>query len=128
MMKTGSIVVVGILATAMGCAGPKAEGSGTPREGLAKPEVASVIDGQRDAFQRCYTEELGATPTLAGTLEVSFTIGTDGSVVAADVTKDGLGSAAVGSCVISVLKTLKFPAPADGTVTVGNSFVFQSDK
>ncbi|HEY1098399.1 MAG TPA: AgmX/PglI C-terminal domain-containing protein, partial [Myxococcota bacterium] len=60
-----------------------------------------------------------------GKLVVEFTIGEDGKVVSASVVKDGLGSAEVGTCVVNLLKRLRFPAPADGEVTISNPFVFQ---
>ena len=60
-----------------------------------------------------------------GKLIVEFTIGDGGRVTEAVVVRDGLGSSQVSKCVLGVLKRMRFPAPADGEVTITNSFVFQ---
>ncbi len=92
---------------------------------IDKKSVASTIRRRQDGFQGCYETALKANSKLSGKLVVDFTIGDDGRVTEARVVKDGVGSAEVSSCVISLLKRLKFPAPSDGEVTISNTFVFQ---
>jgi outer membrane biosynthesis protein TonB len=92
---------------------------------IDKKSVAATIRRRQDGFQGCYETALKANSKLAGKLVVEFTIGDDGKVTEARVVKDGVGSGEVSSCVVSLLKRLKFPAPADGEVTISNTFVFQ---
>jgi outer membrane biosynthesis protein TonB len=92
---------------------------------IDKKSVAATIRRRQDGFQGCYETALKANSKLAGKLVVEFTIGDDGKVTEARVVKDGVGSGEVSSCVVGLLKRLKFPAPADGEVTISNTFVFQ---
>ena len=92
---------------------------------IDKNSVAATIRRRQDGFQGCYETALKANSKLAGKLVVEFTIGDDGKVTEARVVKDGVGSGEVSSCVVGLLKRLKFPAPADGEVTISNTFVFQ---
>jgi hypothetical protein len=90
-----------------------------------KKGVAATIRRRQEGFQACYEEALKANSKLQGKLVVEFTIGDGGKVTDARVVKDGLGSAQVSTCVVGLLKRLRFPAPSDGEVTISNSFVFQ---
>jgi len=92
---------------------------------IDKKSVANAIRRRQDGFQGCYETALKANSKLAGKLVVDFTIADDGRVIEANVVKDGIGSAEVSSCVIALLKRLKFPAPEGGEVTISNTFVFQ---
>jgi hypothetical protein len=90
-----------------------------------KKGVAATIRRRQDAFQSCYENALKANSKLQGKLVVEFTIGDGGKVTDARVVRDGLGSAEVAGCVLATLKRIRFPSPADGEVTISNSFVFQ---
>jgi outer membrane biosynthesis protein TonB len=92
---------------------------------IDKKSVQATIRRRQDGFSACYENALKANSKLQGKLVVEFTIGDDGKVVSASVVKDGLNSSEVSSCVVGLLKRLRFPAPADGEVTISNSFVFQ---
>ena len=92
---------------------------------IDKKSVAATIRRRQDGFQACYETALKVNSKLKGKLIVEFTIGETGKVIDANIAKDGLGSAEVGSCVIGLLKRLRFPAPSDGEVTISNTFVFQ---
>ena len=92
---------------------------------IDKKSVQATIRRRQDGFLACYEAALKANSKLQGKLVVEFTIGEDGKVVAASVVKDGLGSAEVATCVVGLLKRLRFPAPTDGEVTISNPFVFQ---
>jgi TonB family protein len=92
---------------------------------IDKKTVAATIRRRQEGFQGCYETALKANSKLAGKLVVEFTIAEDGRVSEARVVKDGVGSAEVSSCVLSLLKRLKFPPPEDGEVPITNAFVFQ---
>ncbi|MBI5516518.1 MAG: AgmX/PglI C-terminal domain-containing protein [Deltaproteobacteria bacterium] len=85
--------------------------------------VASLIRGQLGGIRACYERALRNNPTLAGRLNVSFTIGTSGRITSSNAS--GLGAAPdVGSCVVSRLRGLVFPAPTGGSVEFSFPFDF----
>jgi TonB family protein len=92
---------------------------------IDKKSVSATIRRRQDGFQQCYETALKQNSKLQGKLVVEFTIAEDGRVREAKAVKDGLGSAEVSSCVVNLMKRLKFPPPKDGDVTITNSFVFQ---
>ena len=92
---------------------------------IDKKSVMAVIRRRQDGFQACYETALKANSKLAGKIVVEFTIGEDGKVTEARVVKDSMNSGETNNCVVSLLKRLRFPAPADGEVTINNTFVFQ---
>jgi len=71
----------------------------------------------------CYEKQLLADATLAGKLEVQFTIEADGTVSAA--TASGV-HADIESCVAEVIKGIEFPKPKRGTVQVTYPFELRS--
>ena len=74
--------------------------------------------------QDCYERELKRDPSLAGKIEIEFTIGTSGRVDEAFVASNRMGSDAVGDCIVSRLKRWRFPKPGGGSVTVSFPFIF----
>jgi TonB family protein len=90
--------------------------------------VAAVISRRKGAIQSCYERELKKNPNIAGKVVVRFNIGTAGRVTSASVASSSLGAPAVGSCVVSRIKSWRFPKPEGGSVTVTKSFVFATAK
>jgi hypothetical protein len=108
----------------------------------------------RENFPRaraCYEEGLRRKPQLAGKVSVHFVIGRDGSVMRASEYaglastlarptgsveaeylelhpeppyEDRLDDATVRACVVGVFRTLRFPTPGNGTVTVVYPILF----
>ena len=69
-------------------------------------EVSRVVRARQGIWRACYQKELNRTPTLKGTLNVSFEIGADGAVTSAT----GAGvSDAVRTCVSANFMRLEFP-------------------
>jgi hypothetical protein len=93
-------------------------------EGTVDPSsVARIIRGQLGGIRSCYERELRNNPTLAGRLNVSFTIGTSGRITTASTS--GLPAApAVGTCVTGRLRGLVFPVPEGGSVGFDFPFTF----
>lgn len=90
---------------------------------IDKKVVGATIRRRQDGFQACYETALKSNSKLGGKLVVEFTIGEGGKVIGARVIKDGLNSGEVSTCVINLLKRLRFPDP-NGEVTISNAFVF----
>ncbi|NUO50223.1 MAG: energy transducer TonB [Polyangiaceae bacterium] len=91
------------------------------------PEVIQRIVRQNfGRFRLCYENGLRKDPNLEGRVEVSFTIGRDGSVT----TAKGAGTMpdkGVMSCVAKAFSTLKFPAPDGGVIKVMYPILFSPD-
>jgi outer membrane biosynthesis protein TonB len=92
--------------------------------GLDKSIIKRYIKRSEASISYCYEKELLARPGLAGTVTIQFLISTAGDV------QSSLGQGFdgnVASCVASVIKTISFPAPKDGSnVTVNYPFTFKT--
>ncbi|MEZ4406078.1 MAG: AgmX/PglI C-terminal domain-containing protein [Polyangiales bacterium] len=93
-------------------------------EGNLDPNaVARLIRGQLGGIRSCYERALRNNPTLSGRVEVRFTIGTSGRITSAS--SSGMSEAPeVGSCVVSRIRGLVFPAPEGGSVDFSFPFTF----
>ena len=94
--------------------------------GLSPELIDAVVKTRVRQLRHCYERKLKTVPDLAGSLVVSFTIGSTGSVTSAQ--SSTLGNADVEQCVVGRFLQLQFPPPADGgTVMVSYRFVFQPE-
>ncbi|HEY1097840.1 MAG TPA: AgmX/PglI C-terminal domain-containing protein [Myxococcota bacterium] len=92
--------------------------------GLDRGQIQRVMDRAMSRIRYCYERALVGEPDLEGKLTTLFMIGGGGDVISTDVVQSTL-SKPVDTCVLGVLKTLKFPAPnGGGTVNVTYPFVF----
>ena len=105
-------------------------GGGFPTVSLGQPTVKGDLDKAiiRRYLKRniqklsyCYEKELLGKPGLAGTINVSFGITTDGKVTS--TTGTGV-SANVATCVVSVIASIEFPKPKSGSVQVTYPLTF----
>ncbi len=87
---------------------------------LDKEVVRRPIRAATPRIVRCYERQLAATPSLAGTVVVDFTIAVSGRVTAA--TGTGMDDT-VAHCVARVIRTLRFPPPP-ATIRVMYPFTF----
>jgi TonB family protein len=87
--------------------------------------VVRKIKAQLGAIKACYERQLRSNPTLAGKVEIEFTIEERGTVSGVKVTTNSTGSTAVGSCVANAIQGFRFsPGPQGGGVTFSYPFVF----
>lgn len=94
-------------------------------DGSLDPDaIAKVVSSRKRMVQDCYEKELKRDSGLSGKIEVEITIGEDGNVEDARVAKNGVGSEAVGSCIVSRIRRWRFPKPERGSVTVNLPFIF----
>ncbi|MEK7704191.1 MAG: AgmX/PglI C-terminal domain-containing protein [Myxococcota bacterium] len=91
---------------------------------LDSEAIARVVKTRMRMVKDCYERELKRSPTLAGKIEIEFTIDSSGRVESARVSSNRMGSDAVASCIISRLQRWRFPAPDGGSVTVNFPFIF----
>lgn len=81
--------------------------------------VLAVLRAETPEAQRCYEDALRGAPTLAGRLEVRFTLSVDGAITDA-VASGPPGFRAVGHCILGHLRTRAWPAAQGAPV----DFVF----
>ena len=91
---------------------------------LDKTLIRRYLRRRLDSIRYCYEKRLPASPKLAGTVTVHFTVDSAaGRVVAASA--DGLGDAGVEACVAGVIREIEFPRTEDGgAVQINYPFTF----
>lgn len=87
--------------------------------------IAREIRARRKAVAACYERALKTQPTLAGKLVVRFSLSAAGTVTAADIDDDTLGSPDVAACIRATVLRWRFPALAEGPAELSFPFVFQ---
>ena len=90
------------------------------------PEVIQrTVREHYDEFRKCYEAGLAKNPKLAGRVTVKFVIGLDGVIESIEpAAETSIPDSATVSCVIDACKTLRFPKPSGGVVTVVYPVVF----
>lgn len=96
--------------------------------GLKKEEVNRVIRRHLLQVKHCYEKELSKNPNAEGKVSVYFEIGASGSVMTASVRETTMNNNEVESCILGVMRNLRFPPPAGGgIVEVTYPFIFSTD-
>jgi hypothetical protein len=101
--------------------------AGTPEGdwgGLTKDQVYKAVMAHQGALRACYESALQRAPKLSGTVTLSWQITPAGAVKGARVKTSSMQNAAVESCLVRRINEIKFPASADGQLTVVGSFPF----
>lgn len=93
---------------------------------LSRSEVLKVIGRHTRAIQRCYEKQLMSKPGLSGKITFAWTITPTGKVSGARQRTSTMGSAKVSSCILKVIRRMKFPKPKGGSVTIVYPFIFRS--
>ena len=98
---------------------PTVEGS------LSKSVIRKVVAQHRREIRRCYEWALERDPSLAGRVEVQFTVSPGGRVVAVLVQKTTLDDASTEGCITRMIRRWSFPKPkGSGVVVVTYPFEF----
>tara|TARA_B100000749_G_scaffold280223_1_gene275436 strand:+ start:140173 stop:141462 length:1290 start_codon:yes stop_codon:yes gene_type:complete len=95
--------------------------------GLDRSLVDAVIRRNKGKFTYCYEKGLQSKPTLSGRVSLHFIISPSGRVSTAQVKSSSLNYKSVENCMISQMKTLKFPKPV-GNLKVKVTYPFQLQK
>ena len=93
---------------------------------IDKEAVAKVINSHLHEVSSCYERALLKTPGLAGKIVLEWQITVTGSVGYAKTKSSSMQSAAVESCILTVLKTWRFPAAKGAGVVITYPFMFNS--
>jgi hypothetical protein len=124
----GSGISIGSSATPTAKKTVKMVETGTDIQGRMPPEVIRrIVRANFPRFRACYEVGLKTNPSLAGTVITRFVIDNSGAVESAASGGGTLGSGTVSACVLGVFRTLSFPAPEGGKVTVTYPINFQPE-
>lgn len=94
---------------------------------MDREAIRRVIREHLREIRNCYERELQRTPDLYGKVVITWDIVEGGRVSQAGVSRNEIGSSAVGECIASRLKTWRFPdPPKDQVGRVSYPFVFSS--
>jgi len=99
--------------------------NGTPQGDLKFDLISQVLSDNIGGIKFCYELGLKRNPALSGKVEVEFTIDESGKVESADVISSTLKDTRVQDCILRKIRSLKFPQPSGGKVTVKFPFVFE---
>jgi hypothetical protein len=110
------------LASAAGGAGVSVSGPGTISDSAIEKTLAKYLQ----KFQYCYEKALLTDPSLAGTIQMQWTIRMGGAVADSRVVRSALNNQALHSCLTRELSKIVFPSPTGGAVVVKKPFSFQS--
>ncbi len=93
---------------------------------IDREAVARVVNAHLQEVRACYERELLQNPNLAGKVVLEWVINTSGVVASAKTKSSSLRSGAVEGCILSSLKTWRFPPARGGVVIVSYPFMFNS--
>jgi Ca-activated chloride channel family protein len=103
---------------------------GAPQvSGSLPAEVIRRIAAQTAGRMRlCYERGLRSNPNLAGRVSVRFVIGSNGDVLSAMDGGSSLGDSSTVACVVGVMRSVIFPQPGAGFVTVTLPITFSTTR
>ena len=104
----------------------RAENTSGPSRDVS--ELGTFVRSREAQLRFCYVEQgLKVNPSLAGTITVAITLTGSGSVTDADITNrtwGGAGASAAESCILSKIRSWRFPASSAGGGTYSFPFNF----
>ncbi len=86
--------------------------------------VYSVIRRRMGGVRYCYESQLKKIPNLKGKVRVKFFINTFGEVSHCSIIPSSMNNKFVTDCVCRMVLRWSFPAPDEGIVSVGYTFIF----
>lgn len=87
--------------------------------GRLPPEVIQyIVRQQYDWLRLCYETGLKAKPNLKGRVDMRFIIERDGTVSDVNNAGSDLPDPDAIACIVSVYRSMCFPPPVGGTITV----------
>lgn len=103
-------------------------GQVTPNKlgGLSKKSIRTTIRAHASAIRACYLNALKTNPKLQGRVIVSFTINAKGRTFLERIRKSSLQHKESERCILSAVRTMRFPKPIHGgVVRVNYPFTFR---
>jgi hypothetical protein len=103
-----------------GDAGPKTPPGGKSDEpGRRVDDIRTMVQARRDEARACYDKALKDHPGIEGDLDIKWVINPDGTIgdISVDHQKSSIHEESVGTCVIAVIKQIKFAPSQKGFET-----------
>ena len=82
---------------------------------IDKEPVRLVMRKNSSGFKKCYDDELKNSPNIEGKVVLDWDISDTGEVKRASIKSSALNNPNVENCMLSTLRTLKFPEAPKGT-------------
>ena len=101
-------------------------GSGRSTGFCKKSNIARTVRRRANSIRSCYERRLQVSPNLRGKVTARWTIGLNGRVSSASVTRSSLGDKAVTKCILRAIRRMSFNRPSGGVCIVQWPFVFNS--
>jgi len=95
---------------------------------LSRGEVLKVINRYLGKIQGCYERALLSNANLGGKITFQWTVTATGGVAGASQASSTMGNAQVSNCILGIIKTMKFPKPTDGSVSIRYPFIFRASQ
>lgn len=91
----------------------------TPDPGRSVDDIRTIILARRDRARACYDNALRDHPNIEGDLDIKWVIDPDGNVtdIEVDTTKSSILEPDVSSCIIAIIKDIKFSKSPRGYET-----------
>lgn len=93
---------------------------------LSKEEIQKVINQHIGEIQYCYEKQLRTQPGLSGRVVLDWTVNLQGKVTVVKIAQSTLASSDATNCMMTKLKSWKFPNPRGGAVSIVFPFVFNT--
>jgi hypothetical protein len=93
---------------------------------ISDAEIEKTLAKYLQKFQYCYEKALLTDSTLAGTIQMQWTIQVGGAVSDSKVVRSAMSNAGLHTCLTRELSKIVFPSPRGGSVVVKKPFSFQS--
>lgn len=77
-------------------------------KGLSEEEITSVMNSNKTAFFKCYTQLLQKDPGAKGQVTLSFSIENNGKLSSSEVASSTIGDLDFKNCLISILQRVEF--------------------
>lgn len=86
--------------------------------------IRRVVQRNLPQVTHCHEQGLAGNPTLAGRVVIHFVIGSEGNVLASEVSESNLAVPSVGQCIASAVRRWSFNLPASQTGVVNVHYPF----
>ncbi|MDB4996012.1 MAG: hypothetical protein JWM74_3444, partial [Myxococcaceae bacterium] len=102
----------------------KSDGGAKPDPHGAEPgrrreDIQALIVAHRDEARKCYDDAFKTHPGIEGDIDIKWTINPKGAItdIMVDDTKSTIHETSVGTCIIAIIKTIKFAESPKGFET-----------
>jgi hypothetical protein len=97
-----------------------------PREGYLQESAARAVHSATPALTGCYESMINRGSEEGGRVVLSWLINADGSPSNVHVASTTITDAAFHTCLLGVIRSLRFPGAVDGPVEVNYPFLFNA--